>query len=105
MALKIGDKIGEKTDLEARVRKLERMELRLMTVERNIYYTIGAIFGMLLFVSALFIPLLGRFSALGLTWAGTDPIATASHVFIALFFISMVVSFYKGIKLESEIPE
>lgn len=97
-------KVGGGEDLEKRVANLEKMELRMLKIERNLYYTIGALFGALVFLSALFIPVLGRFSALGLTWAVQDPIATASHMFMALFFISMVICFYKGLKLEADIP-
>jgi hypothetical protein len=97
-------KLGDKPDLEKRVEKLEKMEIKLMKAERNIYYTIGAIFGMLVFLSAMFIPILGRFSALGLTWANPDPAATATHLFMATFFISMLVSFYKGLSIDKDIP-
>ncbi|MEW5902484.1 MAG: hypothetical protein AB1715_13545 [Acidobacteriota bacterium] len=91
-------------DIGKRVADLEEMEVRMLRVERNLYYTVGALFGSLVFLSALFIPTLGRFSALGLTYAPPDPIATAVHLFMALFFISMVVCFYKGLALEKEIP-
>ena len=97
-------KLKGSSDLEERVKKLEEMEVRMLKIERNLYYTIGALFGALVFLSALFIPVLGRFSALGLTYAPPDPIATASHLFMALFFISMAISFYKGLSLEKEIP-
>ena len=100
MALKL-----EKDDLEKRVKKLEGMEIRILKAERNVYYTLGALFGMLVLLSAMYIPLLGRFSALGLTWASPDPIATATHLFMALFLLSMLVSFYKGLCLEGYIPE
>lgn len=98
-------KLMPKPDLEKRVERLEKMEVRLLRTERNIYYVLGAIFGTLVFLSAMFIPLLGRFSSMGLTWAGMDPIANASHAFMALFFISMLVCFYKGFRLENDIPE
>ncbi|MFH1471067.1 MAG: hypothetical protein ABIF01_04925 [Candidatus Micrarchaeota archaeon] len=91
-------------DIEKRVATLEKMELRILRIERNLYYTLGALFGSLVFLSALFIPVLGRFSALGLTYAPPDPVATAAHLFMALFFISMVVCFYKGLILEKDIP-
>jgi hypothetical protein len=96
---------NEKGTVEERLRNLEEIELKVLKIERNLYYTIGALFGSLVFLSALFIPVLGRFSALGLTWASQDPIATASHMFMALFFISMAICFYKGLTLEKYIPE
>ena len=97
-------KLKVSSDLETRVKKLEQLELRILKIERNLYYTIGALFGALVFLSALFIPLLGRFSALGLTSAVPDPLATATHLFMALFFISMAVCFYRGLTIEKEIP-
>jgi hypothetical protein len=100
MALKL-----KKDDLERRVKDLEGMELRLIKAERNIYYTLGALFGMLVLLSAMYIPILGRFSALGLTWASPDPVATATHLFMALFLLSMLISFYKGLSLEKHIPQ
>jgi hypothetical protein len=103
MPLKLS-KLTEKSDVEKRVARLEKMETRLLRTERNIYYTLGSIFGTLVFLSAMFIPVLGRFSSLGLTWAGNDPVATASHLFMGMFFISMLVCFYKGFKIDSDLP-
>jgi len=57
-------KLKMNTDLESRIKKLEQMEVKMLKVERNLYYTIGAMFGALVFLSACSYRSSARFSAL-----------------------------------------